>query len=177
VLQETAGFALGFNANALGPPHLSTNVGPSSMSSDFVILPRPASVPKDTSPAGLAHEWFAAIRCISPETAARLRAEVQRKLESGACRDLVPKACPAEALPGYELQRCVEQVITEQWGSLTPEERLLTRFPRIQKVGEYFDIPKRGSGLIIQRELTRRFGVEMVFQLQDGSFFTWEFID
>ena len=66
-------------------------------------------------------------------------------------------------MPGYELQRCAEQVITEQWDSLTPEERLITRFPTIQKAGEYFDITKRGRGLIIRRELTRRFGVEMVF--------------
>jgi hypothetical protein len=126
---------------------------------------------------GLAHGWFAAVRGIPPETAARLHAEVQRMLEAGACRHLVPRTCPAGSLPGYELQRCVEQVITEQWDSLTPEERLLTRFPSVQKVGEYVDIPKRGRGLIIRRELTRRFGVEMVFQLQDSSFFTCEFID
>ncbi len=131
---------------------------------------------KDTSPAGLAHEWFAAVRGVSPETVARLRERVQRKLETGTCRHLLPKM-PAEYLPGAELQACVEQVITEGWDSLTAEERLLTRFPSIQAVGEYFDIPKRARGLIIRRELTRRFGVEMVFQLQDGSFFTWEFID
>lgn len=147
------------------------------MSSDFVIVPRPSTVPKNTSPAALVHEWFAAVHGIPPETAARLHVEVQRKLETGACRHLVPKTCPAGALPGYELQQCVEQVITEQWDSLTPEERLLTRFPSIQRVGDYFDIPKRGRGLIIRRELTPRFGVEMVFELQDGSFFTWEFID
>lgn len=82
-----------------------------------------------------------------------------------------------EDLPGVELQVCVEQVITENWDSLAPEERLLTRFPSVRAVGEYVDIPKRGRGLIIQRELTRRFGIEMVFELQDGSFFRWEFID
>ena len=146
------------------------------MSSDFVILPRPAATPRDTSPAGLAHEWFASVRGIPTETAERLRDQVQRKLETGACRHLLPKM-PAELLPHYELQRCVELVLTEQWDSLTPEERLLTRFPTVQAVGEYFDIPKRGRGLIIRRELTARFGVEMVFQLQDGSFFKWEFID
>ena len=146
------------------------------MSSDFIIVPRPPAAPKDTSPAGLAHEWFASVRGIAPETAARLREQVQRKLESGACCHLLPKM-PAEHLSGVELQTCVEQVLTEQWDSLTPEERLLTRFPTVQAVGEYFDIPNRGRGLIIRRELTRRFGVETVFQLQDGSFFTWEFID
>ena len=146
------------------------------MSSDFIIVPRPAAAPKDTSPAALAREWFASVRGIAPETAARLHEDVQRKLETGACRYLLPKM-PAEYLSGSELQACVEQVITEQWDSLTPEERLLTRFPTVQAVGEYFEIPKRGRGLIIRRELTRRFGVEMVFQLQDGSFFTWEFID
>jgi hypothetical protein len=84
---------------------------------------------------------------------------------------------PAEHLPHYELQRCVELVLTEQWDSLTPEERLLTRFPTVQAVGEDCEIPKRGRGLVIRRELTPRFGVEMVFQLQDGSFFKWECID
>jgi hypothetical protein len=145
------------------------------MSSDFII-PRPAAAPKETSPAALAQDWFASVRGIAPETAARLCEQVQRKLETGACRHLLPQM-PAEHLPGVELQTCVEQVLTEQWDSLTPEERLLTRFPTVQAVGEYFDIPKRGRGLIIRRELTRRFGVEMVFQLQDSSFFIWEFID
>jgi len=146
------------------------------MASDFIILPRPAAAPKDTSPAGLAREWFASVRGVSLETVARLQEQVQRKLETGAGRHLLPKM-PEEYLPGAELQACVEQVITETWDSLTPEERLLTRFPAIQKVGDYLNIPKRGRGLIIRRELTRRFGVEIVFQLQDGSFFTWEFID
>jgi hypothetical protein len=146
------------------------------MSSDFIILPRPAPAPKDTSPAGLAREWFASVRGVPPETVSRLRELVQRKLETGACRHLLPKM-PEEHSPAVELQACVEQVITESWDSLTPEDRLLARFPTIQAVGDYFDIPKRGRGLIIQRTLTRRFGVEIVFQLQDGSFFTWEFID
>jgi hypothetical protein len=84
---------------------------------------------------------------------------------------------PSEYLIGAELVACVEQVITEHWDSLTPEERLLVRFRTARAIGEYFDIPKRGRGLIIRRELTRRFGIEMVFQLQDGSFFKWEFID
>jgi hypothetical protein len=147
------------------------------MSSDFIIVPRrPEAAPEDTSPAVLAQKWFASVRGISPETATRLREQVQRKLETGACRRLLPKM-PAEYLPGVELQKCVEQVITEQWDSLAPEERLLTRFPTVQAVGERVEIPKRGTGVVIRRELTRRFGIEMVFQLPDGSFFKWEFID
>jgi hypothetical protein len=146
------------------------------MSSDFIIVPRLAAAPKDTSPAALAREWFASVGGIAPETATRLRDEVQRKLETGACRHLLPKM-PAEYLPGVELQTCVEQVITEQWDSLTPEERLLTRFPTVQAVGARVELPKRGTGVVVRRELTRRLGIEMVFQMQDGSFFTWEFID
>jgi hypothetical protein len=54
---------------------------------------------------------------------------------------------------------------------------LLTRFPSVQAVGAYFQLPNHGRGVIIRRELTRRFGVETVFHLQDGSLFTWEFFD
>jgi len=146
------------------------------MSSDFTIIPRPAAAPKDTSPAALACEWFASVRGVAPETAARLREEVQRRLETGACRHLLPKM-PANYLPGCELQVCVEQTIAEQWDSLTPDERLLARFPTVQAVGARVEIPKRGTGVVISRELTRRFGIEMVFKMQDGSFFKWEFLD
>ena len=135
-----------------------------TMSSDFIIVPKIPVEPKDTSPAALAREWFDSIRSISPDTLARLREQVQQKLETKACRHLLPKM-PTEHLAGAELQRCVEHVITERWDSLTPEERLLIRFPTVQAVGEYFEIPKQGRGLIIRRELTRRFGIEMVFQL------------
>ena len=147
------------------------------MSSDFIIVPRhPQATPKDTSPAALAQYWFASVRGIAPETVARLREHVRRELETGACRRLLQKM-PAEYLPGVELQTCVEQTITEQWDSLTPEERLLTRFPTVQAVGARVEIPKHGTGVIIRRELTRRFGIEMVFRLQDGSLLRREFFD
>ena len=123
------------------------------MSSDFITVPRPKTAPKGTSPAALAQEWFASARGIAPDTVARLRGEVQRRLEAGACKHLLPKM-PTEHLAGAELQRCVEQVMIGQWDSLTPEERLLTRFPTVQAVGEEFEIPNRGKGLIIRRELT-----------------------
>jgi hypothetical protein len=93
--------------------------GPDNVSADFIILRRPEAPPKDTSPAALAHEWFAAMRGVSPETVARLRGEVKRKLETGACRHLLPKM-PPEHVPGVELQACIEQVVTEQRDSLTP---------------------------------------------------------
>lgn len=129
------------------------------------------------SPTMLVSRWFDSITGVAPETTAKLRSLVQQKLETGVCRHLLPKTMSEDWIAHAELKACVEQVITEQWDSLSPEERLLSRFPTVQKVGEYFDIPKRGRGLIVMRELTRRFGIEMVFQLQDGSFFKWEFID
>ena len=129
-----------------------------------------------TDSSALVDRWFSSVRGVSSDTLARLRPTVQHKLDTGALRHEVPKA-PADMLRGYEVQRCVEQTISEQWDSLTPEERLLVRFPTIQAVGQSFEVPKRGTGVIIRRELTRRFGVEMTFQLRDGSFFTWEFID
>jgi hypothetical protein len=129
-----------------------------------------------TDSKALVDRWFSSVHSVSPETVARLRSAVQLKLEMGACSHQLPKASP-DVLHGYELQRCVEQTIAEQWDSLMPEERLLTRFPTVQAIGEYFDIPKRGKGLIIRRQLTRRFSIEMVFELEDGSFFTWEFHD
>jgi hypothetical protein len=147
------------------------------MSSDFIIIPpRPESASADISPAALAQKWFASVHGISPTTSARLRELVQRMLETGVCRHLLPKMTK-NCQTDLELKLCVERVISDQWESLTPEERLLTRFPTVQAVGERVEIPKRGTGIVIRRELTRRFGIEMVFTLQDGSVFKWEFID
>lgn len=122
----------------------------------------------------LVSRWFDSLPGVSPDTLARVRTEVQRKMESGACRHLLPKASP-EVLAGYELQCCVEAAITEQWDSLTPDERLLIRFPTTRQVGEHVELPKRGVGTIIRRELTPRFGVLLTFRLADGSLFPWEF--
>ena len=147
------------------------------MSIDFIIVAdKREVVPEITSNADLVRSWFGSVLGVAPETLERLRAEVFSKLETGACRHLLPKM-PAEHLAAAELQVCVEQVITEQWDTLTPEDRLLTRFPSVQAVGATVEIPKRGKGVVIRRELTRRFGIEMVFRLADGSMFKWEFID
>lgn len=121
-------------------------------------------------------QWFGSISGVSPETLSKIRVDDQRKLDAGSCKHLTPQASEDIVLD-FEVLCCIEQVITEQWDTLTPEERLLTRFPTVGKVGEYFDIPKRGRGLIIWRELTKRFGVEMVFKMPDGSLFSWEFWD
>jgi hypothetical protein len=148
------------------------------MSSDFTIITgeKKKAEPEDNSPAKLVEKWFSSVKNVSPKTIVKIKELVRHKLEAGACRHLLPKLPPQYQL-GSELQCCVEQVITEQWNILTPEERLLIRFPSVQNVGEKFEIPKRGTGTIIRRELTPRFGIEMVFQLEDGSFFKWEFID
>jgi hypothetical protein len=147
------------------------------MSSDFIIVSdRPEPAPEDTSPAARAQKWFPAVRGISAETVERLRGQVERNLETGAFLHLLPKM-PAQHLRAAELKTCVEQVIAEQWDSLTPEERLLTRFPTVQAVGDRVEIPNRGAGVVIHRELTRRFSIEMAFLMQDGSIFKREFID
>jgi hypothetical protein len=44
-------------------------------------------------------------------------------------------------------------------------------------MGDCRDIPNRGTGTIVSQRLTRRFSVEVTFQMQDGSFLSWEFID
>jgi hypothetical protein len=150
------------------------------MSSDFIIVTgeKKKPEPKDNSPKGLVEKWFSfsSVKNVSPKTVARLKVQVQNKLEAGVGQHLFSKISPKYKFD-LQLKHCVKEVIREQWDSLTPEERLLILFPTVQPVGERFEIPKRGTGIIIQRELTRQFRVEMVFQLQDGSFFKHEFID
>ena len=89
---------------------------------------------------------------------------------------MLPKSL-SEGRSNYELLLCIEQTVAEQWDLLTPDERLLIRFPIAKEVGDRVAIPQKGEGILIRRELTRRFGIEMVFQLQDGSFFKWEIVD
>src|ERR1035441_7727322 len=100
------------------------------MSSDFIIVTgdKKKAEPEDNSPAKIVEKWFSSVKNVSSQTLVKIKELVRRKLETGACKHLLPKMPPQDLL-WYELQCCVEQAITEQWNSLTPEERLLIRFP------------------------------------------------
>ena len=149
------------------------------MSSDFIIVTgeKKKPEPKDNSPKSLVENWFSFVKNVSPQTVARLKKQILNKLETGVGEHLFSKM-PAEYKTDCQFNHCIEETIREEWDALEPEERLLTRFPTgIRAIGEQVEIPKRGMGVLIRRELTRRFGIEMVFQMQDGSFFKHEFID
>jgi hypothetical protein len=147
------------------------------MTQNFIFLPSPKLAVEDVSPAAQAAKWFASVRRISLRTLVRLREAVRQKLETGACRHMVPDAA-RDTDPGIELVYCVETLLQEQWNSLSPEERLLIRWPTIDwTVGETWDLPRHGKALLIARQLTQWFTVEMVFRLPDGSHLTWHFRD
>jgi hypothetical protein len=149
------------------------------MSSDFIIVTgeKKKPEPKDNSPKGLVEKWFSLMTDVSPQTVKKLKEQVLNKLETGVGQNLFSKM-PSEYKFDAHLKYCIEEAIREQWDSLDSEERLLIRFPRgIRAIGEQVEIPKRGLGTLIRRKLTSRFGIEMVFQMQDGSFFKHEFID
>jgi hypothetical protein len=149
------------------------------MASDFVIVKKEQANKKaeEKSPAELVENWFSFVKNVSPQTTARLKEQIQHKLETGAGEHLFSKM-PAEYKLDCQFKHCIQETISEEWGALEPEERLQVRFPTgIREIGEQVEIPKRGIGTLIRRELTRRFGIEMVFQMRDGSFFKHEFID
>lgn len=129
-----------------------------------------------TDSTTLLSRWFDSLSGVPPETVARIRAKVQEMMDTGACSHLIPQL-PADYRAGAELQACVEEAIRKEWDTLSAEERLLIRFPTTRKVGEQVELPKRGVGTIIRRELTKRFGILLTFRLVDGSLFSWEFFD
>ena len=129
-----------------------------------------------TDSTSLVSKWFDSLRDVSGDTLARIRGNVQQKMDAGACKDQIPQL-PIEYRAGAELQACVEQAIEDDWDTLTPDERLLIRFPTTRKIGEQVELPKRGVGTVIRRELTKRFGILLTFRLADGSQFTHEFFD
>src|SRR5262249_43123560 len=124
----------------------------------------------------LVNERFKSSPDISADTLSRIRAKVQQKMDAGACKDLIPQL-PEQYRVGAELQACIEQVIEDEWDTLAPEERLLIRFPTTRKIGEQVELPNRGLGTVIARELTKRFGILLTFRLADGAIFSDEFFD
>jgi hypothetical protein len=149
------------------------------MASEFVIIKKEKADKKSEtkSASELLGNWFSLIKNVPPQTVAKVKEEVRHKLESGFGRHIFEKMQPEYRLDS-QFKYCLEETIREQWNDLKPEERLLIRFPSgIQGIGEKIEIPNRGTGVLIRRVLTERFGIEMVFQMQDGSFFKYEFID
>ena len=129
-----------------------------------------------TNSSGLVNDWFDSLSNVSPSTLTRIRGKVQQKMDAGACKQMIPQL-PDQYRVGSEFQACVHQVIQDEWDRLTPEERLLICFPTTRKIGEQVELPKRGVGTVISRELTRRFGILLTFRLTDGALFTHEFFD
>jgi hypothetical protein len=69
------------------------------------------------------------------------------------------------------------ELVRAHWSSLDSEERIHLMFPGARKIGEEVEIPKRGKGKILWRVLTDRLGLNIGFQMSDGSKFAWEFFD
>jgi hypothetical protein len=68
-------------------------------------------------------------------------------------------------------------LVESNWSSLTPEERIYIMFPAARSVGEEVEIPKRGKGKVLWRELTPRLGLKIGFEMSDGNKWAWEFFD
>ena len=63
------------------------------------------------------------------------------------------------------------------WTSLIPEEKIYLMFPAARSVGEEIELPNRGKGKILWRELTDRLGLKIGFEMSEGSKWAWEFFD
>lgn len=132
-------------------------------------------IPTDSS--ALVARWFGEIRGVSPETIARVSAKVESFLEAGACRNMMAMA-PPEFLVSYELRACVEQVLREEWDTLSGEERLLIcRHPYARLIGDQVRLPNHATGTVSAQELTKRLGVLITVRLPDGTPSTWEFYE
>ena len=133
------------------------------------------TIPSDSR--ALVARWFAEIRGVSSKTIARVSAKVESLLEAGACRNMMAMA-PPEFLVSYELRRCVEQVLREQWDTLSGDERLLIcRHPYARLIGDQVRLPNHATGTVSAQELTRRLGVLITVRLPDGTPSSWEFYE
>jgi hypothetical protein len=63
------------------------------MSSDFVIVKKEEANKKteSKSPADLVEKWFSLVKNLSPQTVARIKEQVQHKLETGVGEHLFSK--------------------------------------------------------------------------------------
>jgi len=127
--------------------------------------------------SALVGRWFGEIRGVPPETVARVRARVEGKMNAGTCKNMMAMA-PPEFLVSYELRACVEQVIREEWETLSAEERLsLCRHPYARLIGDQVRLPDHATGTVIAQELTKRLGVLITVRLPDGASSSWEFYE
>jgi len=98
-------------------------------------------------------------------------------MNAGTCKNMMAMA-PPEFLVSYELRACVEQVIREEWDTLSGEERLsLCRHPYARLIGDQVRLPDHASGTVIAQELTKRLGVLITVRLPDGTPSSWEFYE
>src|SRR3979490_3357852 len=130
----------------------------------------------DKTRTDILEQWLASVRGVSPVVLSRVRAAVRQTWLTDPHAD--PQSDPpTREQVHYDVEAGIERVLSDEWDTFSAEEGLHLRWPRCPAVGDRPDIPNRGTGTIVRQQLTRRFGVEVVFQMQDGSMLQWEFID
>jgi hypothetical protein len=118
-------------------------------------------------------KYLAGISQVSEKSRALLLADANRRL---AGRELDGDDCnPFKQ--SLHFQQLRADLVRENWRVLDPEERIYLLFPAYPKIGDELEIPKRGRGTIMRRELTKRLGLEITFRMSDGNRFVWEYFD
>ena len=117
-------------------------------------------------------KFLSQIDDVGSETKDLVQHEVQKKVKY---REMKGGDDPVNQILHFQI--IMAEIIKEQWSKIPKEDRLLLCFPAAANIGDSFEIPKRGKGTILRRELTKRLGMEMTFRMEDGSIFKWEFFD
>src|SRR5688572_31031232 len=117
-------------------------------------------------PNEIFESWFERIRGVVPAKLQRVKSVAQLHFDSSLKPEMNQEML-------HELiSSSIEAGVEHFWDSLTSDERVHICFPDV-KLGEVVQLPERGAGTVIRTELTKRFGLEVTYQLASGQLFKW----
>jgi hypothetical protein len=121
--------------------------------------------------------YFANIVGISDEIVSRIREKVRSNMYSETKENILPKGLDERTRMFLKISLYLEDVLLEEWDTLSNEEKIELRFPGAKGLGEIINLPNSGAARIVGRNLTRSFSILYTLELPDGSKLTHEFID
>jgi len=125
----------------------------------------------------IVNRYFPTCRSMSRDTLARVKQRVlekmHHKVKNGSV--VIGPHNPAQLIPAFD--QCLEDVISEEWGILSEEDKVSLRYPTAPRLGRTMQFAGNAEIRIVDRRLTKTFTLLYSVEFPDGTIIQDEFDD
>jgi hypothetical protein len=125
----------------------------------------------------IVNRYFPTCRSMSRDTLAQVKQRVlekmHQKIKNGSV--VIAPDNPAQLIPAFD--QCLEDVILEEWDTLSEEDKVSLRYPTALRLGRTMQFAGNAEIRIVDRRLTKTFTLLYSVEFPDGTIIQGELTD